>query len=401
MALKMTTEHMDEQFQAETLSLAAQAVGLSDPNPRVGCVIVDSGGNVIGRGHTQEAGGPHAEVVALRQAQAMGGQLTGATVYVSLEPCAHHGRTGPCCDALIDAKVGRVVVALDDPNPLVSGQGAARLRAAGVEVVYWSSAALVAQAHEINIGFFSRMQRQRPWLRLKMALSLDGRSALPDGSSQWITSDAARHDGHAWRKRAGAVLTGIGTVLTDNPRLDVRLVPTSQQPRRVVVDAQLETPPDARLFEHLASNPMGADSRPAELSMNPEPGPLIYTALNPHTEREQQRHAALLARGAELCLLPDEKRPGRVDLNALLIDLGRRGINELHLEAGHGLNGALVRAGLVDEFLIYMAPKLLGQGHGLASIGTLPGLGHAPTLEFTNVTQLGPDLRILARPLRA
>ena len=204
---------------------------------------------------------------------------------------------------------------------------------------------------------------------------------LPDGSSQWITGEQARRDGHEWRKRAGAVLTGIGTVLTDNPRLDVRLVPTKLQPRRVVVDAQLETPPDARLFDQPANSP------------------LIYTALIPQTEREKLRQTTLQARGAELCPLLDEKRPGRVDLHALLADLAQRGVNELHLEAGHGLNGAFTRAGLVDEFLIYMAPKLLGQGHGLASIGTLTTLGHAPALQFISVTPLGPDLRILARPL--
>ncbi|XVJ70383.1 MAG: bifunctional diaminohydroxyphosphoribosylaminopyrimidine deaminase/5-amino-6-(5-phosphoribosylamino)uracil reductase RibD [Rhizobacter sp.] len=375
----------------DTLALAAQAVGVSEPNPRVGCVIVNPDGQVIGRGHTQEAGGPHAEVVALREAQESSADLRGATVYVSLEPCAHHGRTPPCCDALVAAGVGRVVMALQDPNPLVAGQGAARLRAAGIEVVDWPEGPLLEEARELNIGFLSRMQRGRPWVRLKMALSLDGRSALPDGRSLWITGDAARADGHAWRKRAGAVLTGIGTVLADNPRLDVRLVPTKLQPRRVVIDAQLETPSDARIFEPSAS--LAA----------PALGPLIYTALlspnAPHNEREQQRHDALQARGAEICVLPDAQHPGRVDLNALLLDLAQRGINELHLEAGHGLNGAFVRAGLVDEFLIYLAPKLLGQGHGLASIGALAGLDHAPALRFTSVTLLGPDLRILARPL--
>jgi diaminohydroxyphosphoribosylaminopyrimidine deaminase / 5-amino-6-(5-phosphoribosylamino)uracil reductase len=387
----LTSSPLDERFMRETLALAAQAVGVSEPNPRVGCVIVNKDGQVIGRGHTQEAGGPHAEVVALREAQAAGADLRGATVYVSLEPCAHHGRTPPCCDALVAAGVGRVVMALQDPNPLVAGQGAARLRAAGMEVVDWPEGPLLDEARELNIGFFSRMQRGKPWLRLKMALSLDGRSSLPDGRSQWITSEAARVDGHAWRKRAGAVLTGIGTVLADNPRLDVRLVPTLLQPRRVVVDAQLETPPDARLFEPSAS--LAA----------PAIGPLIYTALSPqnapHNEREQQRHNLLQTRGAELCLLPDAQHPGRVDLKALLADLARRGINELHLEAGHGLNGAFVRAGLVDEYLIYLAPKLLGQGHGLASIGVLAGLNHAPALQFTSVQQLGPDLRILARPV--
>jgi diaminohydroxyphosphoribosylaminopyrimidine deaminase / 5-amino-6-(5-phosphoribosylamino)uracil reductase len=395
----LTSSPHDQHFMRETLALAAQAVGVSEPNPRVGCVILNKEGHVIGRGRTQEAGGPHAEVMALREGQASGADLRGTTVYVSLEPCAHHGRTPPCCDALVAAGVGRVVMALQDPNPLVAGQGAARLRAAGIEVVDWPEGPLLDEAHELNIGFLSRMQRGRPWVRLKMALSLDGRSALPDGRSQWITGDAARADGHAWRKRAGAVLTGIGTVLADNPRLDVRLVPTRLQPLRVVIDARLETPPDARVFEPSAS------------VAAPALGPLIYTALlpqntrqttpqnAPHNHREQQRHDALQARGAEICVLPDAQHPGRVDLNALLLDLAQRGINELHLEAGHGLNGALVRAGMVDEFLIYLAPKLLGQGHGLASIGALAGLNHAPALRFTSVTLLEPDLRILARPV--
>jgi diaminohydroxyphosphoribosylaminopyrimidine deaminase / 5-amino-6-(5-phosphoribosylamino)uracil reductase len=377
---------LDERLQRQTLTLALQAVGLSEPNPRVGCVIVSASGDILGQGHTQEAGGPHAEVMALRQAQAAGALLRGASVYVNLEPCAHQGRTPPCCEALVAAQVSRVVMALQDPNPLVAGQGAAHLRAAGIEVVHWPEGALLNEARELNIGFFSRMQRARPWVRLKMALSLDGRSALPDGRSQWITGELARQDGHAWRKRAGAVLTGIGTVLADNPRLDVRLVSTRHQPRPVVVDAQLQTPSDARLFESFQMNTAG---------------PLIYTAVSPDNSHAQQRQAALQARGAEVCLLPDAEHPGRVDLRALLLDLGQRGINELHLEAGHGLHGAFVRAGWVDEFLIYLAPKLLGQGHGLASIGTLPGLGQAPALQFTSVTPLGEDLRLLARPVPA
>src|SRR4051812_46752903 len=216
------------------LALAAEAIGLSDPNPRVGCVIVGADGRVIGQGHTQEAGGAHAEVMALRDAAARGETCAGATAYVTLEPCSHHGRTPPCCDALIAAGLGRVVYALDDPNPLVAGQGATRLRAAGITV---ESGPLADEARELNIGFFSRMQRARPWVRLKAAASLDGRTALNNGASQWITGPSARADGHAWRKRAGALLTGVGTVLDDNPRLDVRLVETARQPLRVIVDS--------------------------------------------------------------------------------------------------------------------------------------------------------------------
>lgn len=354
------------------LALAEQAVGLSDPNPRVGCVIVAPDGRTIGRGHTQQAGGPHAEVMALRDLQARGERAQGATVYVTLEPCSHHGRTPPCCDALIAAEVGKVVVAIEDPNPLVAGNGTARLRAAGIAV---ETGMLADQSQALNIGFFSRMQRGRPWVRLKAAVSLDGRTALPNGVSQWITGAAARADGHAFRKRAGAVMTGVGTVRDDDPRLDVREVPTVLQPRRVIVDSRLETPLAARLLD-----------APGDV--------LIYAAA-----AEDARAAALQARGAEIAWAPGAG--GKVDLAAMLADLGRRGINELHVEAGHRLNGSLVRAGLVDEFLIYMAPKLIGVGRELAAFGPLANLGDAVALRFVSVTPIGDDLRLIARPLPA
>jgi len=352
----------------EALALAEQAIGLSDPNPRVGCLLT-SGGRVVGRGHTQQAGGPHAEVMALRDAQARGEPVRGATAWVTLEPCAHHGRTPPCCDALIAAGIARVVMAVQDPFPEVAGQGAARLRAAGIEVV---EGPLAEAARELNLGFFSRVQRGRPWLRLKAAVSLDGRSALENGASQWITGVPARTDGHAFRKRAGAVLTGVGTVLDDDPRLDVRLVETARQPLRVVVDSRLETPPAARLL-----------APPGEV--------LIYAALP-----DEARAAALRERGAEIALAPGANH--KVDLAAMLADLARRGINELHVEAGHKLNGSFVREGLVDEFLIYMAPRLLGFGHGLASFGPLESLAAAPQLRFHGIERVGDDLRVLARP---
>jgi diaminohydroxyphosphoribosylaminopyrimidine deaminase / 5-amino-6-(5-phosphoribosylamino)uracil reductase len=218
------------------LTLAALSIGLSEPNPRVGCVITSAEGRVIGRGHTQQAGGPHAEIMAMRDAQDSGESLHGASAYVTLEPCAHHGRTPPCHEALIRAGIARVVAAVQDPNPLVAGQGLAQLQAAGVRV---QTGLLAFEAVELNIGFFSRMQRQTPWVRLKSALSLDGTTALHNGASQWITSPGARRDGHLWRKRAGAVLTGIGTVLQDNPRLDVRLVDTAHQPLRIIIDSKL------------------------------------------------------------------------------------------------------------------------------------------------------------------
>lgn len=363
---------MTESFPTpmhEALSLARGAIGLSDPNPRVGCVIVGADGRVIGRGHTQQAGGPHAEVVALRDAQSRNESTRGATAYVTLEPCAHHGRTPPCCDALIAAGIARVFMSIEDPFPQVAGQGAARLRAAGVEVEVGQLADL---ARELNIGFFSRIEHQRPWVRMKAAISLDGRTALDNGQSQWITGPAARADGHAWRKRAGAVLTGVGTVLDDNPRLDVRLVETARQPLRVVVDSRLETPPDSRILD--------------------APGAALIYAAAP----DEARVAPLAARGAEIVRRPGSG--GKVDLAAMLADLATRGINELHLEAGHKLNGSFVKAGLVDEFLIYMAPRLIGSGRELAAFGPLASLADSLALRFVSVDKIGDDLRLIARP---
>jgi diaminohydroxyphosphoribosylaminopyrimidine deaminase/5-amino-6-(5-phosphoribosylamino)uracil reductase len=353
---------------AEALALARQAVGLSDPNPRVGCVITATDGRVIGRGHTQRAGEAHAEVMALRDARAGGADVHGATAHVTLEPCSHHGRTAPCCDALIEAGIARVVIAAQDPNPQVRGQGAARLRAAGVVV---EAGALGDASRELNIGFFSRMERGRPWVRLKAAVSLDGRTALANGASQWITGAAARADGHAFRRRAGAVLTGVGTILDDDPRLDVRLVETALQPRRVIVDSRLDTPPRARILD--------------------APGRVLIYAAAPAAERR----APLEAR-AEIALVPAPN--GKVDLAAMLADLAAREINELHVEAGHKLNGSFVREGLVDEFLVYMAPRLLGSGRELAAFGPLERLADSLILRFVSVDPIGDDLRLIARP---
>ena len=353
----------------QALELATQALFLSNPNPRVGCVLTTADGEVIGQGFTQQAGGPHAEVMALRDAASRGARTAGATAYVTLEPCSHHGRTGPCCDALIQGGIKRVVASLADPNPLVSGRGFERLRAAGVEVVVGPGA---EASRELNIGFFSRMVRGTPWVRLKMAASLDGTTALNNGVSQWITSAAARADGHAWRARACAVLTGIGTVLDDNPRLDVRDVSTPRQPHVVVVDSRLETPPDANIL--IAGRAC-----------------YIYAA----GPKDPQKEAALTERGATVVHLPNAH--GKVDLRAMLQDLGRRGINELHVEAGHKLNGSLVREGLVDEMLLYLAPRLLGAGRGIADFGPLASLADGLELEFNSVEAVGPDLRIVAR----
>ncbi|EGI76793.1 bifunctional diaminohydroxyphosphoribosylaminopyrimidine deaminase/5-amino-6-(5-phosphoribosylamino)uracil reductase RibD [Hylemonella gracilis] len=360
------------------LALAEQGLYLTSPNPRVGCVIVGVEGQLLGEGHTQRAGGPHAEVMALRDAQARGHDVRGATAYVTLEPCAHQGRTGPCCEALAAAGIGKVVASLEDPNPKVAGQGFARLRAAGVVVEVGPGA---AQSRELNLGFFSRMQRGLPWVRMKIAASLDGQTALQNGLSQWITSPEARADGHAWRARACAILTGMGTVREDNPRLDVRLVETPRQPRLVVVDSRLETPPTAALFEPHRDTAPGREAQPV----------LIYGAVT-----DAARQSALQARGATVVHLPNAQ--GKVDLAALLRDLAtQREINELHVEAGHQLNGSLLREGLVDELLIYLAPKLLGAGRGMAQIGPLNTLTDAVTLDYREITQVGPDLRVLAR----
>jgi len=361
-----TTSHPD--FIQAALRAAAGAPSSAAPNPRVGCVLVSKDGRTLGIGHTQQAGGPHAEIMALRDAAAQGHPTQGATAYVTLEPCSHHGRTGPCCDALIAAGIKKVVASMADPNPLVAGQGFERLRAAGVEVEVGEGA---EAARELNIGFFSRMVRKTPWVRMKIAASLDGATALANGQSQWITSPEARADGHAWRARSSAVLTGIGTVLQDNPRLDVRLVDTPRQPFRVIVDSLLQTPLDAKIFE--AGGPVW-----------------IYTAV-----QGAAQEAALAARGATITCLPDPR--GKVDLAAIMKDLARREINDLHVEAGSKLNGSLIREGLVDEFLVYLAPKLLGPGMGMASLGPLAQLSDAVPLQFQDVEKVGPDLRVLAR----
>lgn len=379
----MALSAQDHTRLLRAIALADGAIGLCEPNPRVGCVLHDAAGDLVGEGFTQQAGGPHAEVMAMRQAAASGRSLAGGTAWVSLEPCAHHGRTPPCADALIAAGLARVVVATADPFSQVAGCGIARLRAAGVTVDLAENGATTRAAQELNIGFFSRMLRQRPWVRLKVAASLDGRTALPDGSSQWITGDAARTDGHRWRRRAGALLTGIGTVRADDPRLDVRLVPIAQQPLRVVVDSGFATPPTARI--------LAAPGRVLVVGARDQPAPMDR----------------LRAAGADLMLLPDEQtpaqRPGQqlVDLRALLDRLAFQGVNELHVEAGATLNAAWLQAGLVDEWLVYLAPKLLGPGRGIAALPVLPVLSQAAPLCFEAVYAVGDDLCLRARHVGA
>ncbi len=360
---------MQPQVITILLGLATQAQGKSTPNPAVACILTDAAGNILGQGHTQPVGGPHAEVMALRDAAVQGHSVVGATAYVTLEPCCHHGRTPPCCDALIAAGIKKVVVAIQDPNPLVAGKGIARLRAAGIEVEVGPGG---TEARELNIGFFSRMVRKTPWVRMKIAASLDGHTALPDGQSQWITGDAARADGHAWRARSCAVLTGVGTVLADNPRLDVRLVEITRQPSVVIVDSRLETPLNATIL--IASRTR-----------------IIYAAVPNDVKK-----AALEALGVVVVYLPSAD--GKVDLSAMLRDLAKREINELHVEAGNKLNGSLISAGLVDEFLIYLAPKFLGTGQGMATFGPLANLADAVEMDFLEPAMLGRDVRLRVRP---
>jgi diaminohydroxyphosphoribosylaminopyrimidine deaminase/5-amino-6-(5-phosphoribosylamino)uracil reductase len=356
----------DTDGMALALEWAAKGMYITAPNPRIGCVIVRDG-EVIGAGHTQPAGQAHAEIQALRDAQARGNDVRGATAYVTLEPCSHYGRTPPCSNALVQAGLGRVVAAMGDPNPLVAGRGMAQLDAAGIAV---STGLMADAAYELNIGFFHRMRFKKPWVRLKTAASLDGATALDSGESQWITSPEARADGHAWRARASAILTGIGTVKADDPQLNVRGIETPIQPRRVIVDSRLEIDPGARILQG---------------------EPCWIVAAQPDADKE----ALLRGAGHEVILLPNSA--GKVDLPALMLELGRREINELHVEAGGKLNASLVREGCVDELLVYLAPSLIGPGQGMFALPPLASLQDKLALRFHGVQQVGPDLRILAR----
>ena len=353
----------DRAHMLRALELAARGMNTTTPNPRVGCVIVRERA-VIGEGFHERAGAAHAEVNALADAVRRGHDTRGATMYVTLEPCNHHGRTGPCVDAVIAAGIARVVVAMRDPDPDAAG-GAARLGAAGIKVEVGLEE---AAAFELNVGFVARIARGRPWVRTKIAASLDGRTALQNGESQWITGAEARADGHAWRARACAILTGVGTVLQDDPQLSVRAVATPRQPRRVIVDRHGQTPASARI---LAGD-----------------GALIVTA--------GERNPAWPA-NVETLALPDAR--GRVDLDAMMAALAARGVNELHVEAGAKLNGALLDAQLVDEILLYVAPTVLGDpARGMFErAAPLASLAARSDFAMHDVQRIGSDVRIVAR----
>jgi diaminohydroxyphosphoribosylaminopyrimidine deaminase / 5-amino-6-(5-phosphoribosylamino)uracil reductase len=353
----------DHAMMGRALALAEKGLYTTTPNPRVGCVVTKEE-KIVGEGWHERAGEPHAEVIALQKA---GSEAAGATVYVNLEPCNHHGRTPPCVNILEKAKVKRVVAAMRDPNPQAA-QGGEALAAAGIR---FEHGLMEEAARELNIGFVSRVTRGRPWVRLKVAATLDGRTALGEGSganagkSQWLTGAEARRDGHRWRARACAILTGIGTVRADDPRLTVREIDTPRQPLRVVVDSRLETPRTARILE----------------------GEKVVVFAGKTGELPN----------AEIVTLPNPNQ--KVDLPRMLEELARRGVNELHVEAGLRLNGSLAREGCVDEYLVYLNPSFLGDGaQGMLDLPAFDSLEQRPRLKILSLERIGEDLRILARP---
>ena len=358
---------VDRHHMARAIALARRGLYSTDPNPRVGCVIARDE-RIVGEGWHRYAGEPHAEIHALAAA---GGDAAGATAYVTLEPCRHTGRTGPCTRALIEARVTRVVAAMSDPDPRVAGGGLSELDAAGIEV---ETGLLETQARALNRGFISRIERGRPWVRCKLAGTLDGRTATAAGESQWITGEAARADVHRLRAQAGAVLTGIGTVLADDPRLDARvedaeyLVP----PMRVIVDSCLRTSPAARVFS--------------------APGPILIA-----TTGAGGRSGPLVDAGAEIVSLPGSGE--RISLDALMTTLAERGVNEVHTECGPTLAGALLESAFVDEIVVYLAPMLLGDtARGMFTLPGIATMADRIGLEINGVARVGADLRIDAIP---
>ena len=356
---------VDYAFMSTALRLAEKGLYSTTPNPHVGCVIARNE-QIVGSGWHERAGQPHAEINALNAA---GEAARGATAYVTLEPCSHYGRTPPCANALIEAGIAKVIIAMEDPNPLVSGRGCALLQQAGIAV---QTGLLQAEAHALNVGFITRMVHKKPWIRLKIAASLDGKVALNNGISQWITGEAARQDGHRWRARSCAIMTGIGTVRSDNPLLTVRHVQTSRQPRKIVVDSHLTMPLDAILLQ-------GEEV-------------FIFTANSEH----QEKKAALSKLGTRVVVLPNAE--GMVDLEKMMVMLADWGMNEILVEAGSGLNGALINAGLVNEMIIYLAPHLLGDdAQGMIRLPELRNLEHKKILEIQDLRMIGQDIRVIAR----
>jgi diaminohydroxyphosphoribosylaminopyrimidine deaminase / 5-amino-6-(5-phosphoribosylamino)uracil reductase len=363
----------DHKFMSRALELARLGLYSTSPNPRVGCVIVRDN-QIIGEGWHQKVGEAHAEVLAIRDAQAKGLSVRGATAYVTLEPCSHFGRTPPCADALVREQLGTVIAAMEDPNPLVNGKGFDKLRAVGISV---RCGLLEREAKELNPGFISRVVRNRPYVRMKVGMSLDARVALSDGRSQWITSEAARADGHKFRAQSCVILTGIGTVRDDNPLLNVRTVQTERTPLRIVLDSAFEIDPNARIF----------DTGPVLV--------IVAIDLNSHSLKVEQ----LKAKGAEVIAQPGAFKEGRpkTDLKAVMQLIYERGWGEVHVEAGSKLNGSLLREGLVDELLLYVAPSLVGAGQPFAELPEVAALTNKYEFEFVDVCRVGEDLRLRAR----
>lgn len=358
----------------EALAEAQKALYLANPNPRVGCIIVKEG-QIIGRGFTQRVGGPHAEVQALADAKSQGRSVERSTIYITLEPCSHTGRTPPCVDALIAAQPAKVIVAMTDPNPLVSGKGLEKLKAAGIEV---DCGLLEFEARALNRGFISRMTRQLPWVRMKIAASLDGKTALPNGRSQWITGSLARADGHHWRAQACAIVTGVGTVKEDDPSLNVRSVETQRQPWRIIIDSKLETPLTARILNKPDSE---SQSR------------VIIVCANLANQIVQEKAKAFNERGIEVMAMANEF--GKVDLPKLFGYLAKeREMNEIHVEAGFKLNGSMLKEDCVDELLLYYAPFFMGEGIGMANTSVLTSLDAHKDWKIIDQKLFESDLRL-------